>query len=154
MRQFLNAPAPGFSKVNSTVAKIDSIKAFDKVVKPSDQPKSPKIGNSSTSKTFKDCFANPHQRRVKVAYGQARSVKNLLDRPKFQSTRVLSVYGGASAKRIDDREDSVFDDDSLSQDSDKKSFLNFKEQAGLSIGIQKMEKERRFITSQFQSSLK
>ena len=63
--------------------------------------------------------------------------------------RVLSLYGGVSAKRIDDRDDSVFDGDSLSQDSDKKSFLNFKEQSGLSIGIQKLEKERRFITSQF-----
>ena len=68
--------------------------------------------------------------------------------------RVLSLYGGNSTKRVDDRDDSVFDGDSLSQDSDKKSFLNFKEQAGLSIGIQKLEKERRFITSQFQSSLR
>ena len=83
MRQFLNAPAPGFSKINSTVAKLDSVKALDKILKSPNKPKSPKIRDSGSSKTFKDCFANPHSKRIKVAYGQARSVKNLLDRPKF-----------------------------------------------------------------------
>ena len=86
----MNAPAPGFSKVSSTVVNRDILKTIEKIKEPSDQAKSPKIGNSGSNKTFKDCFVNPQSRVRKISFGQARSVKNLLDRPKFKSMRVLS----------------------------------------------------------------
>ena len=59
----------------------------------------------------------------------------------------LSFYAGVSTKRID-REDSAFD--VSSDESGKRSFINFKVSSRLTIGVQKLEKERlqRFKNSQ------